>query len=252
MNFNASNYVVNTSVPSAPRLNVNLATDPAEVVSSACDEYVSAARAYAGSIREVVSNRDYVTDRLAKDLCVSVGVMTDGGINYATNKVALHKKADELYGQAKGTRALSTVANVNAVASNFSSLYDIYYMEGDSSVLTSDYESADKYDARAVEVVNTHSPNHFVLTNPNASGSDRVFETVADGNAVYTISYGSQYPETGSEVLVTSAWLMKDSDNVVVEYTSYVEDLNNVTFTAVSSSSSSDTVPEEPSETEGE
>ena len=236
MSFNASNYVVNTSAPSAPRLNVNLATDPAEVVSSACDEYVSAATKYASSIMEIVGNREYVSERLAKDLCVSVGVMTDGGIDYANNQIALHVKADELFGQAKGTRALSNVANVTAIANNFSSLYEIYYMENGSSVLTSDYEAAVQYDSKAVQVINEHSDNYFILANPNAVGSARVYETVAGVDSAYTVSYGAQYPESAaaSDVVVTDAWLMKDSDNVVVEYAPYGEgNLANAEFVSV-------------------
>ena len=135
MPINASNYVVNIVSPSVPRITVNVQSVTGEEIANASSAYIVSANEYATKYVETVALRDYVTDRLLKDMAADVNVLTDGGINLESNTIALHVKADDLYDQASRNVSLNSVNAVMTVVSNFSSLYENYYTENGSGVL---------------------------------------------------------------------------------------------------------------------
>ena len=132
MPINASNYVVNIVSPSVPRITVNVQSVTGEEIANASSAYIVSANEYATKYVETVALRDYVTDRLMKDMAADVSVLTNGGINLESNTIALHVKADDLYDQASRNVSLNSVNAVTTVVSNFSSLYETYYTENGS------------------------------------------------------------------------------------------------------------------------
>ena len=124
MPINASNYVVNIVSPSVPRITVNVQSVTGEEIANASSAYIASANEYATKYVETVALRDYVTDRLMKDMAADVNVLTDGGINLESNTIALHVKADDLYDQASRNVSLNAVNAVTTVVSNFSALYE--------------------------------------------------------------------------------------------------------------------------------
>ena len=115
--------MVNIVSPSVPRITVNVQSVTGEEIANASSAYIVSANEYATKYVETVALRDYVTDRLMKDMAADVSVLTNGGINLESNTIALHVKADDLYDQASTNVSLNSVNAVTTVVSNFSSLY---------------------------------------------------------------------------------------------------------------------------------
>ena len=98
MPINASNYVVNIVSPSVPRITVNVQSATGEEIANASSAYIASANEYATKYVETVALRDYVTDRLMKDMAADVSVLTNGGIFYAvfsTYPIASHPDPED-------------------------------------------------------------------------------------------------------------------------------------------------------------
>ncbi len=214
MSINASAYVVSYRSPTAPRISVNVRDTSIEEFESAVTVYNSEASAYVEDYRAVVENKDYVQDRLRKDLCAEKTGMTSGGIDYEHNTVSLHVKADDLYENALGDNSLSTAGGVNAVASSFNALYDTYCTESGAFVLQSLYEAAVVYDARAFTVSSAvgsvASGSVFILDRPNQSGLGRTFTNYSGLSPQYVLACEGEYPIGSSSV--SDAWVIRTAD----------------------------------------
>lgn len=216
MPINASNYVVNTASPSVPRITVNVQSVTNEEIANASSTYIVSANEYATKYVEKVALRDYVADRLMKDMAANVDSLTDGGINLASNKITLHVKADDLYGQASTNVSLNSVNAVVAVVSNFNSLYETYYTENDSGVLdttASCYASPVNYDSMAVtidaEVAGAvESGSVFIKDVPNAIGTACTYTNYVSGGSGYEPQFAISHVNQISSEVESSGWII--------------------------------------------
>lgn len=225
MNINASNYVVRLSAPSAPRISVDVQAITSEEITSAIGVYETAASAYADTYTALIDGREYVTDRLQKDLSAEIAVLTDGGIDLVTNTVTLNVKANELYERAAQNVALTTVAAVSSIETAFNGLFGTYYLEGSDVVLSAVYDSAVEYDTRAYVVDSdiasaVVSETIFINDIPNATGKVRTYTAYVSGGesaeAAYTIAYDNAYVVDSS---TTGAWVLKPAgDTTAIAY----------------------------------
>lgn len=238
MSITASNYVVSYRTPVAPRIGVNLNTASGEEVASAVSAYTVAATEYADGYTAIVSDKAYAEDRLMKDLCASVDALTDGGVDLEHNTVALHEKADEVFGYAKGNLSLATVANISAIEGAFNGFYGTYYMDdaGESSILAGAFGEAVTYDSRAVTVsadigASVESGSVFILDVPVAAGNARTYTNYSGSDAKFGMSYSVSYVVDSS---VTGAWVLTDktADDTVVAY-SLTSPADGATWVAV-------------------
>ena len=239
MSINASDYVVNITSPSVPRITANVQNVTSEAIASASSAYIASANEYAAKYVETVELRDYVTDRLMKDMAENVGVLAKEGINLESNTIALHVKADDLYAQASRNVSLNSVNAVSTVVANFSSLYETYYVESGSGVLdTADscYASPVPYDKMAVTidsaVATVGSGSVFIKDVPNATGTACIYTNYSSGASGYdpqfTISHVSQI----SEGVTSAGWVITKAGQSDVLAYSLSEKLNGkVTWT---------------------
>lgn len=213
MSITAKNYIVKTTMPNAPRISVNLATDSLETVNEAIATYGSEATAYEEKVRETVEIRDYVSDRLMKDICIGGGVSgLVRGIDYAANKINLHIKADDVFDNAVAGRSLASVSVIGSIEEEVKSLYDTFYVENDMSVLSTDANCYEEqtYDTRAyttsVPIGAVTASSVFINAIPNAVGTEKVFENKnAGGENQYVISYAKNYEVSSG---VSGAWVL--------------------------------------------
>lgn len=215
MSIIASNYVVRLGTPTAPRISVNVQTVTSEELTSAIVAYETATDVYASAYTTLIGGKEYVSDRLQKDLSAEITVLTDGGINLVDNTVTLNVKANELYEQAAQNVVLTTADAVNFVSSTFNALFDTYYMEGSAVVLSATYDSAVAYDARAYTVASdiageVLASTVFINNIPNATGKNKTYTAYVSGvdsaEASYTIGYDNAYVVDSSN---TGAWVVK-------------------------------------------
>ena len=215
MAINAQNYVIKTNSPNVPRISLNLAIATQSDVASAIEVYDEQVLEYENAFNEIVVNRDYVADRLMKDICAGSGVpnLTDGGIDYVNNTISLHVKADDVFTTAVNGRSLGSVATITSVESSVQSLYDTFYVEGTSSVLAngSDYYVEGTYDTKAYTTADAvgeiSSGSVFINAIPNATGTSKVFENKdANGDTQYVISYAKAYEVSSG---VSGAWVVQ-------------------------------------------
>ena len=219
MSINASNYVVNTVSPSVPRITVNVQSVTNEEIANASSAYIVSANEYAAKYVETVALRDYVTDRLMKDMAADVDSLTDGGINLVSNTITLHVKADDLYGQASTNVSLNSVNAVAAVVSNFNSLYDTYYTENDSCVLdttASCYASPVNYDSMAVTIDATvatvvESGSVFIKDVPNAIGTACTYTDYASSGSGYEPQFAISHVNQISSEVESSGWIITEA-----------------------------------------
>ena len=72
----ASNYLFNGDTPSAPSITVNIRTVTQEQLDSATSAYSSDAEEYVLEYQQIFEDREYVVDRLKKDLAVQCEGLT--------------------------------------------------------------------------------------------------------------------------------------------------------------------------------
>ena len=233
MPINASNYVVNIVSPSVPRITVNVQSVTGEEIANASSAYIASANEYATKYVETVALRDYVTDRLMKDMAADVNVLTDGGINLESNTIALHVKADDLYDQASRNVSLNSVNAVTTVVSNFSSLYETYYTENGSGVLdttASCYASPVKYDKMAVTidsaVATVGSGSVFIKNVPNAIGTACTYTNYSSGASGYDPQFTISHVNQISNEVASSGWVITEAGQSSVLAYSLSEKLN--------------------------
>ena len=224
----ASNYVVNITSPSVPRITVNVQNVTSEAIASASSAYIASANEYAAKYVETVELRDYVTDRLMKDMAANVGVLAKERINLESNTIALHVKADDLYAQASRNVSLNSVNAVSTVVANFSSLYDTYYVESGSGVLnTADscYAPPVKYDEMAVAINSAvatviESGSVFIKDVPNAIGTACTYTNYASGTSGYEPQFTISHVNKISEAVTSAGWVITDVvDSNMLAYT---------------------------------
>ena len=234
MSINASNYVVNIVSPSVPRITVNVQSVTGEEIANASSAYIVSANEYATKYVETVALRDYVTDRLMKDMAADVNVLTDGGIDLESNTIALHVKADDLYDQASRNVSLNSVNAVTTVVSNFSSLYETYYTENGSGVLdttASCYASPVKYDKMAVTIDSAvasvvESGSVFIKDAPNAIGTTCTYTNYSSGASGYDPQFTISHVNQISSEVASSGWVITEAGQSSVLAYSLSEKLN--------------------------
>ena len=243
MLITASDYVVNITSPSVPRITVNVQNVTSEAIASASSAYIASANEYAAKYVETVELRDYVTDRLMKDMAENVGVLVkEGGINLESNTIALHLKADDLYDQASRNVSLNSVNAVSTVVANFSSLYDTYYTESGSEVLNtvdSCYALPVKYDEMAVTINSAvatvvESGSVFIKDVPNAIGTACTYANYSSGTSGYVPQFTISHVNKISEGVASAGWVItKAGQSSAIAYTESEKLNGEVTWTAV-------------------
>lgn len=245
MAINASNYALRTTTPSVPRISINVATATVEEVNSAVDAYLTNASDYADAFVNIVTTRDYVQDRLMKDLTVGEAVegLSKDGVDYVNNTVSIHVKADDLFAMSVDGRTLNTVGIVNSVEENFNEIYSSYYVESGVCVLDTDsaYYTEQTYDTKAYVVGEggiasaVAADAVFINDVPNAIGDARTYTNYAVVSDVatpqYVISCDGEY-EISSGV-TERAWVLKEAgESAVIAYAT-VDDLGAETMWTV-------------------
>ena len=242
MSINASDYVVNITSPSVPRITVNVQNVTSEAIANASTAYIASANEYAAKYVETVELRDYVTDRLMKDMAADVSVLTNGGINLESNTIALHVKTDDLYAQASRNVSLNSVNAVSTVVANFSSLYDTYYTENGLGVLNtvdSCYDLPVKYDEMAVTinsaVATVNSGSVFIKDVPNATGTACTYANYSSGaSGGYEPQFTISHVNKISEAVASAGWIItKAGQSSVLAYTESEKLNGEVTWTEV-------------------
>ena len=225
---NVSGYVVNVyqTIPDAPSINVDLINADEEAVSSACEEYLVNASAYASVYAVNASDcKDYVLDRFVYDL-------TDGNaglaiVNKQENTVSLHEKADDAFNALRKNYNLLSFEGASAFAAAFTEFCQTHYMNDDKTsciLLTgSEYYTVQDggYDEKAItidaatmnEVTSGDISGSAIFINeiPNKAGTNEAtYATyISDGGdnvAAYEVVYNSAYSVGDSSI---SVWEMK-------------------------------------------
>lgn len=227
MSITASNYVVKVSSPSVPRITVNVQNVTSGEIAAASSAYIASANEYAAKYVETVALRDYVTDRLMKDMAANVGVLAKEGINLESNTIALHAKADDLYDQASRNVSLNSVNAVSTVVANFSSLYETYYTENSSGVLNTNdscYASSVEYDKMAVTidsaVATVDSGSVFIKDVPNATGTACTYVNYSSGASGYAPQFTISHVNKISEAVASAGWVITNAgQSTAIAYT---------------------------------
>lgn len=242
MSITASNYVVNITSPSVPRITANVQNVTSEAIASASSAYIASANEYAAKYVETVELRDYVTDMLMKDMAANVGVLVKEGINLESNTIALHVKADDLYAQASRNVSLNSVNAVSTVVANFSSLYETYYVENGSEVLNTADSCYDAppvpYDKMAVTinsaVATVGSGSVFIKDVPNAIGTTCTYTNYSSGASGYNPQFTISHVNKISEGVASAGWVITDAvDSNMLAYTESEKLNGEVTWTEV-------------------
>ena len=218
MSINASNYVVTYNEPYAPRISVNVQTVTSAEFESAVAIYNEEAAAYVSDYRVTIANKTYIEDRLKKDLCSDKEGLTNGGIDYESNTIILHQKANEVYEYSVSGNSLAYPDGIMAIETKFGEFYSKYYQDDahESCILSAAYENSETYDTRAFVVdadiagglVATDSV--FILDAPNMTGIQCSYTNYSGSTGQYKLAYEENY--SISENSTVNAWVIRATD----------------------------------------
>ena len=188
MSINPSDYVFSYTNQNAPVINARAATVATSAVAGLTSAYLDSASEYASAFAATVQVRDYLGDRLMKDLCIGCEGMASA-VNLKSNTISLHQKANELYAAATSGAVLSTTAAVTKAESAFNAFYSSYYMDDEHGavIISTDaeyYETSTTYDLNAKQIPYTDESDvpTFITAVPNATGKKAVYNLYDDSN----------------------------------------------------------------------
>lgn len=176
MSLNVKNYVYTVKVNSAPRINVSLNTITSEELATAKATYLNEVTTYCDNLEFVVSNKEYILDRFKKDALVDVGFAT---VDFINNTYTENTYATKYWNKAVSGLDLTRQNNLTTAITNLAELYQLF-LNNSNEKFDNTTKSAVDYDIKAIDFAGTK----FILTVPNATGTNRVYENNGD-----TISY---------------------------------------------------------------
>ena len=253
--LNANNYVFTSySIPDVPYISVDLMTVTSAALDSAVDTYLGKADEYASAFSEVIGTREYIVDRLQKDLAGECVGLTSGGINKEANTISLHVKADNVYEVAANQKTLNSVGSVNSIISTYGQLHSSICMNDDNNATSLQAEFAEPvtYDTKFIKIDFGAGDVLFINDAPAAIGTEKkytAYETSID-NGVYvnTSAYNLGYYTDISvnDSTTVNAWFVRDAGNLAVAYSETIDG----TYTAIAQPESSSEEPESSTEPE--
>lgn len=225
MDINTRDYVIETNIGNAPRINLNLLYTTQSAVDEAVSAYTSAAEEYANNVKIIFTNKEYITDRLMKDLCRETYLVSGGDANLSENTITLHAKANDVYELAVGDRDTTNSTIVNSISSDFNLIYSSVCLNdaGESTSLVEDFNELTKYDNQAVsiDVNNNQWGGTYIKNVPNAIGNSQTFTSYDELNQPkYTLAYLQNYQIDDS---TNSVWMISSGSTNVAYTTAALE-----------------------------
>lgn len=241
----ANGYVFTAnSISNVPRINVNIYSITQESMESAISVYMDQADAYASSYMALLENKEYIVDRLQKDLAAECDGLTSGGVNKEENIIVMHEKADDVYALAAKSININNVNNIRAIIENYGEIHSSICMndEATSTSLQEIYVNADDstYDTKALPIEFGSESRTFINDNPGYVENNRTYtayETIIDENdkyvntPVYSLGYYSRKTVGQSSI---DGWFIQNTDNIDVAYSITIDG----PYTSIDSSSS--------------
>lgn len=258
----AGGYAFTGSTVDAPYIYVNIYNVTAEALDSAVTVYLNKADEYASSFTEALGVREYIVDRLQKDLAGECLGLTSGGINKEENTIVMHEKANDVYTLAAKNLSINGATNIRSIMDNYASIHSAICLndDGTETSLQPVYIESENnvYDERAVSIEFGEESRKFINDNPGYTGIDKTYTayetSIEDDICVNTSAYSlGHYDDIviNSETIVTG-WFIRNSGNVAVAYAESIEGPYNTIEINSSSSDGSDESSEEPSDESSE
>ena len=220
MSLNVKNYVYTAKSIPVPRINISLNTITSDELEVAKIEHLEDVDEYFDNVKPLVEQKEYILDRFKKDALVEVGFAT---IDLDGNTYTENTYASKYWDQAVDGLDLTRQNNLTAAITNITELYQLFLDNSNEQFDNTTKEAVD-YDIRAIEFAGTK----FILTVPNATGTNRVYENNGD-----VLSYSK----------VTNKWVINDSNGDMIASCDDI-DAAEPNWTIVNESSSSDYVEE--------
>lgn len=220
MSLNVKNYVYTAKSIAVPRINISLNTITSDELEIAKIEHLEDVDEYFDNVKPLVEQKEYILDRFKKDALVEVGFAT---IDLDGNTYTENTYASKYWDQAVDGLDLTRQNNLTAAITNITELYQLFLNNSNEQFDNTTKDAVD-YDIRAIEFAGTK----FILTVPNATGTNRVYENNGD-----VLSYSK----------VTNKWVINDSNGDMIASCDDI-DAAEPNWTIVNESSSSDFVEE--------
>lgn len=220
MSLNVKNYVYTAKSIAVPRINISLNTITSDELEIAKIEHLEDVDEYFDNVKPLVEQKEYILDRFKKDALVEVGFAT---IDLDENTYTENTYASKYWDQAVDGLDLTRQNNLTAAITNITELYQLFLDNSNEQFDNTTKEAVD-YDIRAIEFAGTK----FILTVPNATGTNRVYENNGD-----VLSYSK----------VTNKWVINDSNGDMIASCDDI-DAAEPNWTIANESSSSDFVEE--------
>lgn len=221
MSLNVKNYVYTAKSITVPRINISLNTITSDELELAKIQHLEDVDEYFNNVKPLVEQKEYILDRFKKDALVEVGFAT---IDLDENTYTENTYASKYWDQAVDGLDLTRQNNLTTAITNITELYQLFLDNSNEQFDNTTKEAVD-YDKRAVEFAGTK----FILTVPNATGTNRVYENNGDD----VLSYSR----------VTNKWVINDSNGDMIASCDDI-DAEEPNWTIVNESSSSDYVEE--------
>ena len=222
--FNSSNYDF-----SAPSMSVDLNNITVSQLNNLKSAYMSSASEYSNSFQQIIVVRDYVSERLEKDLSIRCQYMTKQGVDKQNNIISLHNKADNLYAVSLSGRPLDNEGNIDSIKTTYHNLYTELFLNDEklANIIFTEGQYGDNqdYDRLAKTFIITidglEKTLLFLNKIPNAIGTQKIFENYItitntsgryENTLKYVIYYQRNLQVNGNDI---EAWVLKQGENIV-------------------------------------
>lgn len=178
MSLTYQNYVLSSSIYSAPSINADPATITASALSTTVvPAYEAAVATYIDMWEAAILSRDNIVQRFSYDALVANGYST---VDYNANTYTANIKADDYFAEASRNQNLTSTSGLATTESNLIRLYALLQDEAGGelleSLLTADTLAAVTYDAFALTVAGGTPADlngYWIAVVANAAGTAR-------------------------------------------------------------------------------
>ena len=219
--INNRNYTFSFNTPSTPQIGNRISEMTLDNLDAAIVVYDEEVVNYKNNLRNILTQKDYISDRLKKDIMAEIGFATIDTVN---NTYTQNIYADKYWEQAINGVNTTNSSGITTALNNITNLYQLFLDKNDEK-FSSENNEVVVYDSKALTI----DGEKYILTVANSQNNDRVYS-----QGEKTIVYEN------------NVWNLKDVDGNILKTCENIDIAEPIWSVVESSSSSSSSEIDDP------
>ena len=181
--INTRNYTFSYNTPSVPQIGKRASEMTLDDFNTAIITYDEEVVNYKNNLREIIIQKDYISDRLKKDIMAEVGFAT---IDMVNNTYTQNIYADKYWKQAISGLNITNNSGITNAINNLTNLYQLF-LDKNEEKFSSENNEVIVYDSKALTI----DGEKYILSVANSKNNDRVFsqgeKTISYENDIWNL-----------------------------------------------------------------